>query len=84
MALEHEDKYHKLTKDELHFNSYKSNARGIVILKKDSWPAKDFFTSNILAGNLTKITFNFANKSYAIMALYGIQSDEVNFFPNCT
>ncbi len=56
-ATDNEVKYQNLTKDKLYFNSFKSNARGIVVLKKDSCPAKDISTSNIIAGSLTKITF---------------------------
>ncbi len=49
-----ESKYQNSTEHSLFFISFKPNARGIVVLKKDSCPVKDFSTSNIIAGNLTK------------------------------
>ena len=79
-STDNESRYQKLTQHKLHFNSFKPNARGIVILKKDSCPAKNVSTSNIITGNLTKVTFMFEDESYAIMALYGPRNDEVSFF----
>ena len=79
-STENEGRYQKLTQHKLHFNSFKPNARGIVVLKKDSYPAKDVTTANIIAGNLTKVTFTFDDEHKAILALYGPRNDEVSFF----
>ena len=72
--------YRTLTEHELYFNLYSSKVRGIIVLKKESCPITDFETVNIIDGNLTKISFNFDDEKYIIMALYGTRNDGVDFF----
>ena len=57
-STDNESKYKKLTQHKHHFNSFKPNPRGIVVLKKDSCPAKVFSTTKVIAGNLTKNHFH--------------------------
>lgn len=64
----------------LYFKLYASNARGTVVLRKDSCPATDFTTEKIIPENLKKISFTFYDQKYIIIALYGPRKDYVEFF----
>lgn len=75
-----EPHYKNLTEHDLHLNSYTSNSRGIVILKKESSPASNFLTETIFPSNLTKILFYFEDQKYIILALYSRWKDDINFF----
>ena len=80
MGLTEHNKYEQLIENELHFNSYTKNERGIFILKKESCHISDFETENIITGDLTKITFKFHDEKYIIMALYDSRNDRLFFF----
>lgn len=64
------EKYKQIKQHYLFINSYKSNAGGIFMLNKESFPISDFINENIIEGNLTKISFQFDNDKFSIMALY--------------
>ena len=52
-----EKEFEKLWDGPIFVNSYSSNQRGLVILFKESLPAKDIKINNIFDGDYTRLTF---------------------------
>ena len=48
---EHEREFEKLWDGPIFFNSFSSNQRGLVVLLKDSLPAKNIKIENIISGD---------------------------------
>ena len=58
-----------------YFNSLCGNARGIAVLIKDGVELKNLEWQNIIQGNLSKLTFTFKHKKYAVNCLYAPNKD---------
>ena len=64
------------------FNHLKTNARGIAIFLKDSIAPKNVEITNIIPGNLSYLTFTAFEKRYLIIAIYGPNRDDPEFYQN--
>ena len=64
----------------MYFNSYKSNARGVTILVKDSCPITDIKSTIIYPGNLTKFNFTYKDEKFSLAALYAPNEKDIKFF----
>ena len=65
----------KLWDGQIFFNSYSSNQRGLVILFKNSLPAKDIKINNILNGDYTRLTFTVMAQKILIKCIYAPNDD---------
>ena len=57
LGKEEEWEFEKLWDGPIYFNSFSSNQRGLVVLLKDSLPAKNIKIENILEGDYSQLTF---------------------------
>ena len=55
--VEHEQEFEKLWDGPVFYNSFSSNQRGLIVLLKDSFTAKNIEFSNILKGDYSRLTF---------------------------
>ena len=59
----------------IYFNSFGSNQRGLVVLLKDSLPAKNVKIENILKGDYTRLTFVVNSTKILIKCCYAPNED---------
>ena len=79
-SLETEKEHQKCTPNKMYFNSYKSNARGVTILVKDSCPITDITSTIIYPGNLIKFNFTYEDEKFSLAALYAPNEKDIKFF----
>ena len=56
---EQEREFEKLWDRPIYFNSFSSNQRGLMVLLKDSLPAKNVKMENILLGDYSRLSFSY-------------------------
>ena len=67
----------KYTSNKMYFNSFKSNARGVTILVKDSCPITDVKSTIIYPGNLTKFNFMYKDEKFTLASLYAPNEKDI-------
>ena len=72
---EQEKEFEKLWDGPIFFNSFSSNQRGLVVLLKDSLPAKNIKIENIMSGDYTRLTFVINNTKILIKCCYAPNED---------
>ena len=75
LRKEEEREFEKLWDGPIYFDSCCSNQRGLVILFKDSLPAKNIKIENILAGDYSRLTFLVNSAKILIKCCYAPNKD---------
>ena len=75
LGKEEEKEFEKLWDGPIYFNSLSSNQRGIVVLLKDSLPAKNIKIENILEGDYSWLTFVVNSAKILIKCCYSPNKD---------
>ena len=72
---EHEQEFEKLWDGPVFYNSYSSNQRGLIVLLKDSFTAKNIEFRNILKGDYSRLTLTMGESKILIKCCYAPNSD---------
>ena len=75
LGKEEEREFEKLWDGPIYFNSFSSNQRGLVVLLKDSLPAKNIKIENILEGDYSRLTFVVNSAKILIKCCYAPNKD---------
>ena len=72
---EQEREFEKLWDGPVYFNSFSSNQRGLMVLLKDSLPAKNVKMENILIGDYSRLTLSLGDTKVLIKCCYAPNDD---------
>ena len=72
---EQEREFEKLWDGPVYFNSFSSNQRGLMVLLKDSLPAKNVKMENILIGDYSRLTLSLGDTKVLIKCCYAPNGD---------
>ena len=78
LGKEEEREFEKLWDGPIYFNSFSSNQRGLVVLFKDSLPAKNIKFENILKGDYSQLSFVVNSIKILIKCCYAPNKDMTN------
>ena len=78
LGKEEEREFEKLWDGPIYLNSFSSNHRGLVVLFKDSLPAKKIKFENILKGDYSRLTFVVNSVKILIKCCYAPNKDMTN------
>ena len=76
---EHEMEFEKLMNRPIFFNSFNRDQRGLVVLLKETLPAKNIKIENIISGDYTRLTFVVYNTKILIKCCYAPNEDMTSF-----
>ena len=71
----HEREFEQLWDGPVNFNSFSSNQRGLMVLLKDSLPAKNIKIENVIQGDYTRLSFLINETKILIKCCYAPNKD---------